>query len=170
MLVFQDYRLGETNEMVPVNTSDDHRLASYMMANQAKRSLDIISRQLDPFVYDTEEFVEAIKRFILDNRHVRIRILVFEPQIIVRHGHRLLELGLNLTSFIEFRKPDNEFNSFNEGLFIADNTGYIHRKSAERYEGTLNFNDRRVSKILTDQFEDMWEKATPDPNLKRVNL
>ena len=170
MQVFKNHRLGETDEMVSVTTSDDNRLASYLMASQAKRTLDIISRRLDPPVYDNEEFVESVKKLILYNTRAQIRILVFEPKTIVQYGHRLLDLGLNLTSFIDFRKPNNEFNSFNESLFIADRTGYIHRNSAERYEGTLNFNDKRLSKILTDQFDEMWEKSVQDPNLKRVHL
>ena len=170
MQVFQNHRLGQTDEMVSVDTSEAHRLASYLMATQAKRSLDIISRKLDPPVYDTEEFVEAVKRLVLDNNRVQIRVLVFEPQTIVHHGHRLVDMALNLTSFIEFRKPDNEFKTFNESLFIADATGYIHRNSAERYEGTLNFNDRRLSKILTERFEEIWGRSLPDPNLKRVHL
>ena len=82
----------------------------------------------------------------------------------------VVDLALNLTSFIEFRKPETEFKTFNESLFIADTTGYIHRHSTERYEGTLNFNDKRLSKILTERFEEMWGRATPDPNLKRVHI
>lgn len=162
--------MGETGELVSVKTGDDHRLASFMMASQTKRTLDIISRLLDPPVYDTDEFVDAVKRLVLSNNRAQIRIVVFEPQTIVHHGHRLVDLALNLTSFIEFRKPNTEYNSFNESLFIADATGYIHRNSAERYEGTLNFNDQRLSKILTDKFEEIWGKSTPDPNLKRVHL
>ena len=170
MYAFQDHQLGVNSEETALETSEEHRLASTMMVNQAERSLDIISRKLDPIVYDSEDFVEAMKRFVLDNSRVRVRILVFEPQTIVRRGHRLVDLALHLTTFIEFRKPNNEFDSFNESLLVADYTGYIHRDSAERYEGMLNFNDRRVSKLLADQFEDMWGRSNPDPNLKRVHL
>ena len=170
MQVFKNHRLGETDEMVSVNTSDDNRLASYLMASQTKRALDIISRRLDPPVYDNEEFVESVKKLVLGNTRAQVRILVFEPQTIVQYGHRLLDLGLTLTSYIEFRIPSNEYKSFNESLFIADSTGYIHRNSAERYKGTLNFNDKRLSKILTDQFDEMWVKSVQDSNLKRVHL
>jgi len=34
----------------------------------------------------------------------------------------------------------------------------------------LNFNDPRSARILMKQFDEMWRKAKPDPNLKRVSL
>ena len=170
MYGFNDHQLGKTSEVINLETRDENRQASNIMVSQARRTLEIISRKLDPHIYDTDEFVEAVKRMVLNNSRAQVRILVFEPQTIVRHGHRLIELGLQLTTFIEFRKPDNEFSAFNESLLVADNTGYIHRDSAERYEGTLNFNDKRVSKLLADKFEDMWAHSKPDQNLKRVHL
>ena len=53
---------------------------------------------------------------------------------------------------------------------LADTTGYIHRQNGERYEGTLNFKDRRHSTHLLKQFTDMWELATPDPNFRKMML
>ena len=96
--------------------------------------------------------------------------MVFEPQIIMKYGHRLVDMMLDLTSFIEFRVPSYEYDDFDESLFVADETGYILRTSAERYEGHVNFNDKRSARILMKKFEEMWEKAKPDPNLKRVIL
>jgi len=53
---------------------------------------------------------------------------------------------------------------------VADATGYIHRNNGARYEGTSNFKDRRQAGILLKQFEDMWELATPDPDLRKMIL
>jgi len=170
MLKIQKHILGVTDEKVPLESSEDHRRATQRMTEQARRFLAIISPDLDPAVYDTQEFVDAVKRLVLLNRFTHVRVLVFDPLAIVKRGHRMFELMLHLTSFIEFRVPGFEYDSFNETLFIADEAGYIIRRSAERYEGSLNFNDPRSARILMKQFDEMWRKAKPDPNLKRVSL
>lgn len=170
MLKIENHVLGRTDEKIPLDSSEDHRQATRQMAEQARRSLAIISRDLDPAIYDTAEFVDAVKQLVLLNRFTHVRALVFDPLAIVKRGHRLYELMLHMTSFIEFRVPSFEYDGFNESLFIADESGYILRTSMDRYEGALNFNDARSARILTKQFNEMWGKAKPDPNLKRVHL
>jgi hypothetical protein len=170
MLSFENHTLGVTDEKVAIESSSDHRLAALRMAQQAKNNIAIISRELDPPVYNTPEFVEAVKQLMLANRHTYLKAMVFEPQTIMKHGHRLVDMMLDLTSFIEFRVPSFEYDDFDESLFVADEIGYILRISAERYEGFANFNDKRSSRILMKKFEEMWETAKPDPNLKRVML
>ena len=170
MYDIEDYRLGETNKLLQLETRADNIQVANHMANQCQRSLFIISRKLDPAVFDTTEFADAVKYLALRHRRARIRIIVFEPDAIVKRGHRLLELSGRLSSFIEFRKAHYTFDSYNECLILADATGYIHRKNGELYEGTLNFKDRRTSRHLLNKFTDMWEMATPDPEFRKMML
>ena len=166
----EDYRLGETDKLLQLEKRADNILVANHMANQCQRSLNIISRKLDPVLFDTIEFYDAVKYLALRHRKAQIQIIVFEPDAIVKRGHRLLELSGKLSSSIELRKAHYSFNDYNECLMVADATGYIHRENCERYEGTLNFKDRRRSNILLKQFTDMWELATPDPNFRKMLL
>ena len=170
MYDIEDYRLGETNKLLQLETRADNIQVANHMANQCQRSLFIISRKLDPTVFDTTEFADAVKYLALRHRRARIRIIVFEPDAIVKRGHRLLELSGRLSSFIEFRKAHYTFDNYNECLILADATGYIHRKNGVLYEGTLNFKDRRTSRHLLNKFTDMWEMATPDPEFRKMML
>jgi len=170
MYDIEDYRLGETNKLLQLETRADNIQVANHMANQCQRSLFIISRKLDPAVFDTKEFTDATKYLALRHRRAQIRIIVFEPDTIVKRGHRLLELSGRLSSFIEFRKAHYTFDNYNECLILADATGYIHRKNGELYEGTLNFKDRRTSRHLLNKFTDMWEMATPDPEFRKMML
>lgn len=165
---FGHLELGKTGEVVPIDTVDHHRDAAVRMAQQVRTSLSIVSRLLDPPVYDTPEFAETLTQTILRNRHLKVRVLVWDPLAVVQRGHRLLELAGKLSSFIELRKPGIEHRDFNGSILLADDCGYLVRQSAERYEGSLNFNDRALSKSLLDAFEEMWAKGTPDPNLRRM--
>jgi hypothetical protein len=164
----EDYRLGETDRVVQLEKRNENVLVSNHMAKQCHRSL--IIRELDPLVFDTEEFADAVKYLALRHRHAQIQIIVFDPVTIVKRGHRLLDISGRLSSFIEIRKAHSSFYEYNECLMIADETGYIHRLNGERYEGTANFKDRRKSADFLNQFEDMWRQASPDPNFRKVML
>jgi len=170
MYDIEDYRLGETDKLLQLETRADNIQVANHMANQCQRSLYIISRKLDPAVFDTTEFTDAVKYLALRHRRAQIRIIVFEPDTIVKRGHRLLELSGRLSSFIELRKAHYSFDNYNACLILADATGYIHRKNGALYEGTLNFKDRRTSRHLLNKFTDMWELATPDPDLRKMTL
>jgi hypothetical protein len=170
MYKFDDYTLGRTDETVQLENRDENRIAALRMVQQSRHSIAIISRTLAPEVYDNVEFVEAMKNLILQNRHSNVRLLVFDTQSIIRHGHRLISLIMNLSSYIECRTPGPEFSHFNEDLFIADSIGYIHRLNADRFESTLNFNDPRVSRHLLQDFQHMWDRAVPDSNFRKLHI
>ncbi len=164
----EDYRLGETDRVLKLENRAENISVANHMANQCQRTLNIISRELDPLVFDTDEFADAVKYLALRHRHARIQIIVFEPDTIIKRGHRLLDILARLSSFIEIRKAHYSFDEYNECLMVADATGYIHRENGERFEGTANFKDLRQSKNLLNQFEEMWEMATPDPNFRQM--
>ncbi len=166
----EDYRLGETDRVLQLGKRNENILVINHMAKQCHRSLDIISRELDPLVFDTEEFADAVKYLVLRQRRAQIRIIVFDPVTIVKRGHRLLDISGRLSSFIEIRKAHPLFYEYNECLMVADAMGYIHRMNDERFEGTANFKDRRKSAEFLNHFEEMWEQATPDPNFRKVML
>jgi hypothetical protein len=170
MYTFESYQIGEDSEPVQISSSGEHHAAACTMSSQSKRNICIISRELDPTVYNVPEFINSVKKMILAHSRSRLRVIVFEPRLIATRGHLLLDLAAILPSFIEFRTPGKKYKSFNESLFVADNTAYIYRNSADRFDGTVNFNDRQKSKVFMDVFEEMWTHSTPDPNLRRMSL
>ncbi len=155
---------------IEVETSDDLRQIALEMALNCRRTLDIVSRQLDPAISDQVPFVEAVKQIALNNRLARIRFLVSDVGPLVSRGHRLIELSSRLSSFISIRKPGRDHRNFNEAMLLADNTAYIHRRFADRYEGIASHDDKRRASSLTDQFEEIWGRAEIDPNLRRLHL
>ncbi|MCG8378887.1 MAG: hypothetical protein MI865_05345 [Proteobacteria bacterium] len=171
MYNFADYILGESaDETLKIETRQENADVALELVKQCQLKLAIISKDLDPFVYDNLEFLEALKSLALRGRHVDIRILIFEPEIVVRRGHKLLDLAGKMSSYVELRKPSPEYNKFDEAVLIADEVGYVFRDNAERYNGKVNFNSPRESKYMLEVFNDMWESAKPDPNLRRMHI
>jgi hypothetical protein len=99
-----------------------------------------------------------------------VRLLVMDLRPLVTQGHRLLDLMDRVPSFIDLRAPAPQHRTFNEALLVADRLGYVHRQFADRYEGIASYADRRVAARLTARFEELWERALPDPNFRRLHL
>lgn len=163
-------RLGESAGEVTIESSGQSAETALAMARQCQRELDIASRHLDPLVYDNEAFVEAVKALVLSSRYARVRILILVPEPVVKQGHRLLTLAMKLSSFIELRTPAPEDQDFNQAMLIADRTGYIYQQLSDRYDGLADFSGRARAGELLRSFDLVWEKAVPDPNLRRLHL
>ena len=158
------------NELIEFDTSEELREIALKMVQNCVRSLDIVSRHLDPAIYDHEQFVDAVKQIALNSQHARVRILVTDIGPVVSRGHRLLELNSRLSTYISIRKPGRDHKNFNEAILVADNRGYIHRRFADRYEGRASYDDQRTARDLTVRFEEIWERADTDPNFRRLHL
>ncbi len=162
--------LGETAGTLGVATSDEVCRVATALVSQARFSVDMVSRDLDPAVYDDADFLQALKTFVLERRRVEVRILVRDPMPAVRGGHRLIPLARQLSTFFDIRVPARQHRDFNQAFLVADGSGYVHRELAERYDGTADFNDRLQARGLQRLFEEMWEPATPSPDLRRIHI
>ncbi|MBI4693723.1 MAG: hypothetical protein HY749_06855 [Gammaproteobacteria bacterium] len=162
--------LGRDDDEFEIADRETLAAMSLALASQARRSIDLISRQLDPTIYDDEDFAGAVKNLALSSPQARVRILVLDPGALVTKGHRLLELAQRLSSFISIRRPAPEDREFNEAWLVVDGTGYIHRRFSDRHEAQANFNDKRHAQLLSNRLEDLWYRASPDPNFRRLHL
>ena len=157
-------------EEIVFDTSEELRDITLTMTQNCIRTLDIVSRHLDPRIYDQEPFIEAVKNIALNNRQARIRLLVSDMGPVVTHGHRLLDLASRLSSFIAIRTPGRDYRNFNEAMLLADTRSYIHRHFADRYEGVASYDDQRRTQELIGRFEEIWERADIDPNSRRLHI
>ncbi len=167
---FEHFVLGQDSQAVVIDTSEACRLAALSMVRQAARSIDIVSRHLDPQMYDNSEFCGAVSRLIVASQRARVRVLLRRTDPIVKRGHRLVTLSQRLSSYIEMRVPTKEFDEYNAAFLIVDTAGVIYRTHSDRFDGTADFNDPRAAQDLGRQFEEMWQTAVPDANLRRSHL
>ena len=167
---FEHFTLKEDSQAVVTDTSEACRLATLSMVRQATRSIEIVSRQLDPQIYDNRDFCEAVTQLVTTSRRVRVRALLRYTEPVVKHGHRLVTLSHRLSTFIEMRVPAREFDEYNAAFLIVDGAGVIYRTLSDGVEATINFNGARMAQELSRQFESMWQSASPDANLRRSHL
>lgn len=162
--------LGVSAAPFEVTTREALAEVCLAMVSQARRTLDIVSRHLDPALYDNEAFVTAVKQITLNHRSARVRLLILDPRPLIGQGHRLIELASRLTTFIEIRTPAAQHKGFNEAWLLADNQGYVRRQFSDRYEAEVDFASRRGATALTERFEQLWQRGQLDSNFRRLHL
>jgi predicted GNAT family N-acyltransferase len=162
--------LGENRESIRLESRNDNRLAANRMTEQGQMSLRLFTPNLDPRIFDTNEFIEAVKNLALMSSHSKIYILIKDPTLVVTRGHRIVELARKISSHIFIHRADEEDQERVDTYMIVDDIGIIHRPHADRYEGSAEFNNPGEARLLTKQFKDSWERSVPEPELRRLHL
>jgi hypothetical protein len=166
----QRYRLGETDELLTLSSSADNREVALQLATQAQKSLCILTRDLERAIFNTPEFAAAVARLATRSRNSIIRILLMDSTAVAKRAHRVVDLSQRLSSSIHIRRPDEEHQGVTQAFVVADDTGYLRRIIATRYEGSASFNAPGDARELMQLFDRMWEKAAPEPECRRLHL
>lgn len=170
ILSLEDHILGETGSELTFTNAEDGAHIALAMVSQARKDLAILSRDLEPQLYDTQAFVDAVSVLSRRSRHSRVQILIQEPAAVTKSGHRLLRLAQRLTSSIEMRKVAEDYQGLEEVYLIVDRTGLIYRPQSALLRGTANFSNRARARALAASFQEIWDKSLPDRELQRLYL
>lgn len=162
--------LGQTTGEIALAGSEQFAWTALRLARQARHRVDILSRDLDPPLYDQLPFLDALRALALRSRYSRIRVLLQNGERVQREGHRLLGLYRKLSSKIELRVVHPDFADHPESFLIADETGYLHRRLHERYEGTADFNDSQRARLLGHFFDTVWQVSEADSQLRALSI
>ena len=153
-----------------LSSSEDNRQAAVQLATQARRSLAMFSRDLEPVIYNTKDFIGAVQQLALRSRYSRIRIVVTDPMPAIKDGHRLIELTRRLSSFLEIRRPSENHAKLPDAYLISDDAGILYRPLASRYEGFADPYMPLEARNRLHQFDEIWEAAEPEPEFRRMSL
>ena len=170
MEALAQFILGEDHPEITLESSEDNYQAVLTLLKQANRSLDIYTRYFDGKLFDTQEIRQPIQELAKQHMGSQVRILVAEIEPLVKYGHRIVELSRRLSSYMELRTIHKDYKQFNESFFIIDGRGIIHRKYADRYEGTAYSNNPLLGKELTDYFNEVWVRSTQPPDARRLYI
>ena len=163
-------QLGRDAGLITLEGRAENRLVCAHMAGQAQHALCLFSRDLDKAIYDYGPFLDAVKALALRSHTSQIRILLQDHERVVKQGHRLIELVRHLSSSTEIRIPHGDWLSHAENFLLADRYGYVHRDLATRYEATADYYAPLEVQHMLNRFEEIWEGAQVDTELRRLYL
>lgn len=153
-----------------ITTKDETRAAVATIAGLANRGLAILTPDLEPDVYDHDDVIETLKRFLLARTFARVRVLISDPTRTLKTGNRFVDLGRRLNSYIEFRNVKPEFRHHIDAFCIADDQAIVYRARADRWEGMLGTYEPAVAKKYLDVFDRLWHACEVGGELRRLNV
>ena len=151
--------LTETERRV-LTTFEEVRDGVVKVAACAKRTITILTPDLELGIYDTAEFLDAVKHLVLAKRYARVRVLISEPERSVRNGNRLIGLGRRLSTAIDFRNLHEDYRGKLTGAFIiADESAVLYRADGRRFDGIMGSIEPVIARQHLNEFEKPWEAS-----------
>ena len=159
------------SKLTLIETSAQAHYSVLELLGLARREICIYTRDLDATLFDTPEALEALRRVSTAGRGASVRILVQDPSIAVQQNHRLIGLAQRLTSVFALRVPIEETDlQYAPAFLLNDQRGYYFRPLGSRFDGESNTYSPGKHKQLLDYFDQVWERAEPSAELRRLEL
>src|SRR5690625_1352232 len=146
------------------------RTAAAELAAAARREILILSTDLQAHLYDQDDFLESLRQLAISTQHARIRILVSDLDPAIKHGHRLIELARQLSTFIKIRRLHSDDAALAETFLLVDQAALLHQSPPFGLMAMRYSRARFEGRQRALQFETLWERAELDPNLRRLWL
>lgn len=148
----------------------DFQTESLKLIQQSRRSIAILSHNLDPLLYGTSEFVQAISDFVRTSRYAQVQILVKNTGSLVETGNKLAKLHQRLSSKVTLRKLIVEPQNTEMGFMLCDTSALLYKNDDASYKGFANFNAAAEVKRLRESFDYIWQYGEPEPELQQLHL
>lgn len=149
---------------------DEARAAVVEVAGLADRALAILTPDLEPDIYDHDDFLETLKRFVLSRSFARVRVLISDPMRAIKNGNRFVDMGRRLNSYIEFRNLKPECGAHNEAFCIADDHAIAYRARSNSWEGMSDTHEPAIARKYLDGFDSLWHACEVESELRRLHL
>ncbi len=127
------------------------------IAQISRRSLDILSDNLDTTLWANSKLVDSISTFARDSRNSRVRILIKDSSNLAGLRHPLIELCKRLHSHMEIRILKDMELSVEDSFCIADGRQLVFFNSEIDYQGFANYAAPAECQHYKEEFERLWD-------------
>lgn len=149
----------------------DFAARATQMVSGARMELALMTQELDRRIYGSGIFGESLRRFVLQHSHTRVRVLVNNTQGAIANSPRLVELGRQLSSFIEFRElmPARQ-QSIREEYLVADGRLMLYRETPNDLESKYYAESPHLARLKLKDFDMLWNESTTAQELRKLSL
>lgn len=163
---------------IPATRAEDHvrvigsleemRAAVDAVASSAQRLMSIYTPDLEPELYDQNGFLEIVKRFVLARRFAKVRVLLSDPNHLLRDNNRFIAMGRRLTSCIDIRPAVGVSQQRARAYLIADDRAIVYRVHADRWDGVADLDNPPIARQYLDEYDEIWHASAPDELLRQA--
>lgn len=158
------------SEAVAVEGLDGFAATALAAVGDARRELLLLSLELDPRLYGSAAFVEAVKRFALSSERAELRLLLNRTEL-ARRGHPLIALARRLPSRIQIRQLSLERrrDRFDE-LLLVDARHVLQRQDARELVSRWQADAPALAKREREDYVQLWEESEPAADLRELSI
>lgn len=162
--------LGQHDALQRFAKPEEARPHALALLQQAQRSLNLYTPDLEAWLYHHSSIQTACTRFLLANPRNRLRILIRDVTRPVKEGHRLLNLVRRLSSNSQIRRLNPDHASEECAYLLADDRGLLMRPELDSFAGYALYNDPGRCRLRQVQFDQAWDQSVSDPDLRSFLL
>ncbi|MFN7183449.1 MAG: hypothetical protein ACK4MZ_04550 [Thermomonas haemolytica] len=153
---------------------DDHPAAiavATRIVAEARRALWIRSLDLETWLFDHPDLLEALRGLATSGRDAQVRVLLHDAAAPQAAHSKLLELAQRLPSMFQFREVDDPVYREDRSAMIANDAGgYYARAQGDAVAGSACLDGRARARQLQQRFEEIWERSRPVAEYRALGL
>ncbi|MEE3170519.1 MAG: N-acetyltransferase, partial [Pseudomonadota bacterium] len=140
------------------------------VVGQAGQRIWLYDRLLSHDLYDRHRFRDLISTLARRHRLSEVRLLIHDDKPLVKRRHQLVELMRRLPSRMELRLVNTDYPVADQPFALVDREGVVYRHNFDKPEGFAKFADGGRVKLLSEDFQRMWDAARPSLELRELPL
>ena len=148
----------------------DFRSYSAQLVMQSRRSIAILTQDLDALVYATPEFVQHLSDFARSSRNTQVQILIKNTKPAIESGHQVVRLAQRLSSKILLRKMTVEPNNKEMGYMLGDMDKLLYKNDEALHRGFFNSAAASELKPLREEFNYLWQYGELEPEFLPLHI
>lgn len=164
------YVLGQHPALLRCDSPAELRSHALALTQQARHTLCLLSPDLEPWLYDQRAISEACRHLLRAHPRHSLRILLRDSSLAVRNGHVLLRLARQLTSNCRIRKLPGDYPVDDGAYLLVDDCGLLLRNTPQLQAAQIHYRDPQRVRQLQRRFDQAWEAAGGDPDLRSFLL
>lgn len=158
--------LGRQSELLAFSSREEACRLLSAMIDQASHQVVYFGPSLNSRLLGDSAVLNSISSLMHRNRSAQVKTLVNQSYDLVQSGHRLVELLRHFMPAVECRIRRIQSNSFDGTCVMVDRTGYLYLPDSDRIKGSASFNGVGTADKLYSLFDNEWQVAEPDPEIR----
>ncbi|HED36163.1 MAG TPA: hypothetical protein ENJ08_18360 [Gammaproteobacteria bacterium] len=158
---------GNTDNDTQFENINDTREAILKLAGSALRSIKIFTPNLEPELYDTDNFRKALLDFSRGNRQAKIQVLATDTENAVHQGHQLIRLAQQSPSILQIKNTPEDYQALNFSFLSIDQSNFVFKRTDSSSTSLLSNCTHRTNRLL-EFFTTVWEQSEKDPHTKQL--
>lgn len=135
------------------------------LLGRAEKFIDILSDDLEPWLYNRQDLVNLCIELLQRSNRSRIRVLIRDSETLLKQHHRLLQAHMRASERLQLKKLGLSAQEQSPQMVLIDGSGLLLRQQRQSLHAVVYDNYRQRHKLLAEQFEQLWARATALPEL-----